>query len=139
MVTESGCQIWTAGTTRSGYGVMYHDGKLKYAHRLSWEEANGESAGGRVICHKCDTPSCINPTHLYAGSHKDNASDMMRRGRNRGQFGKGEKSHKAKLTNEQVIEIRAANGTHREIGARFGIAHTVVTQIKNRKAWGHVQ
>lgn len=80
IVSESGCWIWTGAVNKDGYGVIQHNYKLYYAHRLSRLIA-GDDIDGKTVCHTCDTPSCVNPDHLYCGTPADNVADMVRRGR----------------------------------------------------------
>jgi len=82
---ESGCWLWMGSRNPvTGYGHVVRSGKLKYAHRLSFEIFKGPIPAGKHICHTCGTPICVNPDHLYAGTPKDNAMDRERMGRGRG-------------------------------------------------------
>jgi hypothetical protein len=79
-----GCWIWTGETGTRGYG-MFEKGRVRMrAHRYSWELHNGPiptDDGEWCVCHKCDTPKCVNPDHLFLGRDADNAADMVRKGR----------------------------------------------------------
>ena len=77
-----GCWTWTAGVNQQGYGLIQVAGKLRKAHRVSYELHHGPIKPGLVVRHKCDTPSCVNPDHLELGTHKQNAEDRDTRGRN---------------------------------------------------------
>jgi hypothetical protein len=69
----------------SGYGTLYAEGRHQGAHRLAWELANGRAIpAGLFICHRCDNPLCVNPDHLFLGTHTDNMRDMIAKGRARG-------------------------------------------------------
>lgn len=76
-----GCWIWTAAHSSGGYGQIARNGKNIYAHRVSYEMFVGPIPAGMYICHTCDTPACVNPAHLFAGTQRDNAIDMSRKGR----------------------------------------------------------
>jgi len=136
-VDKSGdCWVWTAVTDRRGYGLL-HGAPYRAAHRLSYLLAYGDPAGLHV-CHRCDNPRCVNPAHLFLGTDADNLGDMAAKGRSLW----GERNMHAKLTVEQVLEIRrlAADGglLHREIAARFGVTRVTVTDIHRRRSWRHL-
>jgi hypothetical protein len=75
---NSGCWIWTASTKGFGYGTFYLNGRSLSAHRASYALLVGDLIKGMEICHKCNNPSCVNPHHLYQGTHKQNMEDMSR-------------------------------------------------------------
>lgn len=78
----NGCRLWVGGfRNRGGYGVFVFDGKIKLAHRASYELAKGEIPSGLCVLHSCDTPGCINPDHLRLGTPADNAADRNAKGR----------------------------------------------------------
>ena len=82
----SGCWLWDAALSR-GYPLKYGRfriyGKSEDAHRMSWRFFHGEIPRGCCVCHKCDVPSCVNPDHLFIGTHRDNNRDMVLKGRHR--------------------------------------------------------
>ena len=78
---NSGCRLWLGQLWPSGYGRIKVGGKLKRVHRAAYEEAKGPIPPGKIICHRCDVPICIEPNHLYAGTDQTNFDDMVRRGR----------------------------------------------------------
>jgi hypothetical protein len=83
-IPESGCWIWEGTTNSQGYGSITIKGKEKKAHRVSWELFNGPIPKGLLVLHKCDTPACINPHHLFLGTHRDNIQDCIKKGRFKG-------------------------------------------------------
>ena len=135
-ISDSGCWMWIAATDANGYGKFGIGRKAFYAHRVSWEIHNGPIPEGMFICHRCDTPGCVNPSHLFIGTQSDNMRDCAEKGR--AVDNSGEKSPAAKLNANDVLEIRAASGTHREIASKYHINHSQVTRIKGRKLWASV-
>jgi hypothetical protein len=83
IVTETGCWIWTAAASKSGYGKFWHDNKDGRAHRASYELHHGKIPDGMQVNHHCDLSLCVNPNHLYLGTQKQNMVDMARRKRTR--------------------------------------------------------
>lgn len=75
------CWLWTAGTTKAGYGQAASAGLNRYAHRVSWRLTHGPVPDGLWVLHKCDNPPCLNPAHLFLGTAKDNAMDREAKGR----------------------------------------------------------
>lgn len=80
-----GCWLWTGATAR-GYGTFGSGGQFGrnvLAHRFAWQRKNGPIPAGMVICHSCDNPPCVNPAHLWIGTHADNVADKIAKGRSR--------------------------------------------------------
>ena len=115
-------------------------GKYRMAHRLSFELHHGKIAEGLECCHRCDVPACVNPNHLFIGTHTDNMRDCEIKGRN--PHRKGEKHHKAKLTDETVrliaSELKNRTATQWEIAKKFGVTQSTVSLIKLGKIWTHI-
>jgi DNA-binding NarL/FixJ family response regulator len=112
---------------------------MRNAHRVAWELFKGESPGKLFVCHKCDNPKCVNPDHLFLGTHLDNMRDREIKGRTNGQRGEGNASHK--LTTDQVRAIRAeaAKGVAtKQLASRFGISPSTATKVIERRAWKHI-
>jgi hypothetical protein len=78
---ESDCWEWNAALHEDGYGMFYCDNKNILAHRYSFELYNHSIPKGFCVCHRCDNPKCVNPDHLFLGTHKDNMQDMVSKGR----------------------------------------------------------
>lgn len=135
-VTESGCWLWM-GRTSGGYGVapLGARGVKKYAHRLFYEIHNGPIEDGMVICHKCDTPSCVNPDHLFLGTVQDNNNDRKKKGRYLGAW-----NGRALVTEQEVREIRDLRGVMSQatIAKHYGISQPTVSAICRKETWASI-
>lgn len=134
-VPETGCWLWTAAVDGKGYGA-FRMGKMEQAHRASWLLHCGPIPEGMCVCHKCDTPTCVNPDHLFLGTVLDNNADRDAKGRTRG--ARGEHNEASKLTESDVRAIRLALGTQTEIAASFGVDKRRIGLIRRHQAWRHV-
>jgi hypothetical protein len=130
----SGCYLWIGPQNKQGYGIISvqedRGYRCRLAHRVSWRLYRGIIQPGLFVCHKCDIPLCVNPAHLFLGTHNDNMADMWSKGR-------GAK-HQAKLAANQVIEIRARHERGekiRDLSAEYGLHPTTVQDIVNRESW----
>lgn len=107
------CWPWLGGRFKNGYGSFYLDGRAVGAHRVAYMLHHGGALPTRFTCHRCDNPRCCNPAHLFQGSASANTQDAVRKGRHRtpngnhGNQRRGEQHGNAKLTDQQVREIRA--------------------------------
>lgn len=143
-ITESGCWLWVGAVNNMGYGVMglqigqptLRRTKNIYAHRLSWELGHGQIPAGLFVLHKCDVPCCVNPAHLFLGDQKDNLADAATKGRSC----RGERNGTAKLTEEEVRQIRtmATSTSHSSLAAAFGVSRRLIGVIVQRKLWKHI-
>jgi hypothetical protein len=140
--TESGCLEWLGSFDKNGYGFLSVGNKNAFAHRIAWTLVNGPIPDGMVIAHHCDNPRCCRIEHLFCCTQIDNIHDMNAKRRNSPPpMHLGEGNHKAKLTAEQVMEIRSGKfagwGQHR-IAQHFGISQVQVGNILNRTSWAHL-
>ena len=107
-----------------------------YVHRLVWEECFGPIPEGMFVCHKCDNPPCVNPEHLFLGTAKDNVVDMDKKGRRANR--KGELHPLAKLTEDQVKEIRDSTESGAALARRFGVHKATIYDIRHKRKWRHL-
>lgn len=134
------CWEWKATKNQSGYGSICVDGKMKRAHRVSYELHHGPIPEGMLVLHSCDNPSCVNPAHLHLGTHQDNMREKMNRRRCHNTA--CEAHGQAKLTSDQVQQIRtryAAGGvTQKQLAEEFGVARSQIWRVVRMKGWLHV-
>lgn len=133
------CWLWAGAKGHFGYGVLKHDGKQVYAHRVAWRLSHGEIQNGQCVLHKCDTPACVNPAHLFLGTKADNARDRDAKGRHRAPM--GERHANSKLTTNQARAIRMlrdAGAPLKLIAAKFGVSASNISYVALRKGWKHV-
>lgn len=131
-VTESGCWLWDGYCQEHGYGVVRNEERKKLlAHRVSYTLYKGEISKGLNVCHKCDTPSCINPSHLFEATQKENLKDMTKKGRRHS----GYKNFPRVLTIDQVKEIRKTNKPIRELGKIYNVSSGTIQYVKTH-GWG---
>jgi hypothetical protein len=131
---ESGCWLFQGFKDAWGYGHFKGFGKRYQAHRYAFEITHGKRIpAGKLVLHSCDNPPCVNPAHLRLGTNADNRNDSIARNR----LPRGESIHTAKLTREQVVEIRALEGkaTQRVVADKYGVSQTAVAAIFKRRSW----
>lgn len=129
------CWVWNGAKNMHGYGVLRHEQKNYLAHRAAWMVERGPIPNGLCVCHRCDAPACINPDHLFLGTHADNMHDMIAKGRARHSSPSGSKSPHAKLTDEAVSEIRARAASQPALARRFGVNVTTVQRVQYGHTW----
>ena len=138
---EDDCWEWVASKNIYGYGHFSLDGKYCGAHRASWKLANGIIPVGMLVCHHCDNPGCVNPSHLFLGTDSDNSRDRENKGR--GRDTRGENHGYNKLTNIDIIAIRHwlndGRWTQRKIARAFEVTPSTICYIKSGHIWSHVK
>lgn len=131
---NTGCLLWGGHCGHAGHGQIGANGKVLRVHRVSWEINNGPIPDGLNVLHKCDTPNCVNPNHLFLGSQKDNMADMKAKNRST----KGIKHGNSKLTDDVVRRIRKDRRRLVEIASDYGIAISTASQVRSGQGWSHV-
>lgn len=135
---EDECWVWRGSVKETGYGLFQQDGEALRAHRVAYELVF-EDPGEKHVLHHCDNPSCVNPGHLYLGTHQDNMQDMVQRDR----IPRGERAGNAKLTKDEVREIRQRYDEEdilqKELADEFDISTTNVSSIITGKWWAHLE
>ncbi len=137
-VFRDGCWRWRRLKNTAGYGVFSIQGKTYLAHRVSAALYLGFDINSKLhVLHKCDTPGCCNPAHLFIGTNDDNVADMVRKNRH----AKGERNGHAKMTVETILEMRhlAAEGEGTlSLARKFNMSPAATSQIIHRQRWRHV-
>lgn len=126
-----GCWEWRGARDKGGYGIFSYNGKALRAAVIALQLDGRPVAKGMYACHHCDNPCCVRPDHLYPGTPTQNMADAIARGRIK--LGK-----KAKLTTNDVIAIRSAEGTHDDIASSFGVSRPTISLIRARRTWRNV-
>lgn len=143
---NSGCWLWLGRERGSnGYGSIKVNGKHVQAHRYSYELKFGEIPKGMIVCHTCDVPACVNPSHLFIGTTQDNSDDKVAKQRQaRGKslsisqgnhVRRGERNPNNKLRHEQVKAILSLNLPQRQIAKLFGVTQALISKIKRKEIW----
>jgi hypothetical protein len=133
------CWPWRGGTNgKQGYGLFWlGEHKPVLAHRWVYEHVVGPSPPGRgyhgtCVLHRCDNRLCVNPAHLFLGTHADNMADMSAKGRATSPRQLGESNPNAKLTAEQIEQIRRTYtgrwGEQSELGRQYGVSATTIAR-----------
>lgn len=119
-----------------GYRRARFNGRVVGAHRIAWEKANGPIPEGMSVCHRCNNKSCENPDHLYLGTHKQNIQDAWADGLVPKM--QGERHGKARLTEQQVLEIRASDLSRSKLAEMYQVHRATIQHIVERKSWRHI-
>lgn len=141
-VDKSQCWEWIGAKDPNGYGRFNLGGKKGptiLAHRFAYELANAGMSEGLHVCHRCDNPGCVNPSHLFLGTHQDNMKDMLEKGRSQHVPHPGEQAGNHKLTTSQVriIRERYASGgvSQRQLAREFNVSQVQIGHIVRREQW----
>jgi hypothetical protein len=143
IISGDECWGWTDSIRNRRYGRLGINDKQVNANRVSWVIHFGAIPEGMHVLHHCDNPSCVNPEHLFLGTHQDNMADMKRKGRAISHF--GENNGKSTLSTTEVIEIRKIYDSHKNkygltklMSEVFEIPYGTIQKILRRYTWNHV-
>lgn len=131
------CWEWKGAKNEKGYGIFNTGSGNVRAHRYSYEMHHGPISKGKLVCHSCDNPGCVNPDHLFCGTEAHNTADAVSKGR----MAKGEASGTAKLSEANVVEMRRLKsiGVSRDhLAKQFGVHPQTVSKILKRMTWRHI-
>jgi hypothetical protein len=132
-IPECGCFLWTGHLNNMGYGRLSVNGRMEYAHRVAYALRGNVIPNGVNVLHHCDTPSCVNPEHMFLGSHADNVADKV--AKNRHLY--GSRIGNSRLTEEIVREIRSSPLGVNAAARHYGVSPMTVSLLRRRKTWRH--
>lgn len=138
-IADNGCWEWQKGCDEFGYGHFrdFSNKKQQNTHRISYKTFKGEIPKGKFVCHQCDNPKCVNPSHLWIGSCKENMQDASNKGRTH----KGN-TFGAKLSIEDVLKIRKEYGPgmgYKKLGKKYSVDWSNIRAIVKRRSWGKIE
>lgn len=136
VIKTAACWNWIGCLHPLGYGLLAwtEGGRKKYAraHRLAYETFVGPIPAGQSVCHTCDNRRCVNPDHLFAGTHAENMADMKSKGR-RANIGGGSSNPRARLNDRDVLAFRSAyqhgRGTQKALALEYGVSQATVSRV----------
>lgn len=131
-ITQDGCWEYPEINNRRGRPVLFRriDGELvtKVAH-IAYMAFRGRIPAGMFLCHHCDNRACFNPDHLWVGTRQDNVDDMVRKGRQ----ARGLRVAGAKLTDEQIRDIKTSKESGVALSKRYGVSQGYISDLRNGK------
>lgn len=134
------CWLWVGSMHKLGYGILTRNNKLLKAHRYSWELFRGKIPDNINVLHKCDVRNCVNPSHLFLGTQKDNMRDCVKKGRHKiPPVRYGEQNHNSKLKRTEVEQMRDlrknSEMAYKEIAKLFGVSTMTALRAIRGSSW----
>ncbi len=139
---EAQCWEWQGMLTKAGYGYFNAGRKVTVlAHRHSYMLTHGTALGQEIkVCHSCDNPRCVNPSHLWLGDDKANFDDMVSKGRHSPiPVSRGVDVNTSRLTEAQAREVLASPLNNQQLAQKFGVSKTAIRLIRIGRNWAHLQ
>lgn len=136
------CWLWAASTWKEGgYGQFKIGNRMVSAHRVAYYLGTGCQPTGLYVLHCCDNKLCCNPHHLFLGTQQANMDDLVAKGLSHKQSRpqRGEQNGNARLTEDDVRAIRQSPDTQCVLADRYDVSQVMISRIRLRKAWSHVQ
>lgn len=132
----TGCHLWQRSLNNKGYGVVYVRGRTRCASRIAYERRHGLLPRHLFVLHKCDTPRCVNPDHLFVGTQKDNMQDCKAKGRVGFTPHRGSANGFAKAVPVDEILAQLSNGARqRDVAKKFNVSRSTVQRVVSRTHW----
>ena len=146
--SPEGCWTWTGASLKHGYGIFYCDGKSILTHRFSAKISGILVNDNLCVCHTCDRPSCVRPSHLFEGTRQQNTLDMFAKKRDLYSLGKkfrnhakGEDASNHKLRTDEVVSIKklfSLGGRTSSIARQYGVSQATISNIRHGDTWKHI-
>lgn len=137
-ISKTGCWNWSGYLDKDGYGRFQLNKKSRPAHRVSYELHIKKINKNLLVCHRCDNRKCVNPSHLFLGTNKENVLDMVKKDRHN----KGSKVGTSKLKESDISKIRKlyarGNTTLHKLGTKFGVSYAQIFRIVKNQSWSHL-
>lgn len=132
------CFLWLGGADTEGYGKFTINHRSFRAHRVAYFLFYGIDPGDHLVLHRCDTPACVGPRHLFLGDQSDNIRDMDAKGRRGENHQSGERSGRAILSEEEVLRIRQSDESDGIWATRLGVSRGCINHARKGINWRHL-
>jgi len=132
----SECWNWHFSDPKGRANTFLYNGKVQRASRVSYQLYIGPIPAGLCVLHECDNALCVNPKHLFLGTHKDNTQDMYNKKRNINLCGEDRKH--SKLTNEAVQDIRSSPLNGNQLAKKYNVTRSIIYDVIHRRSWKHL-